>query len=468
MHRHSLLLRLLPALLLGLPLTGCPVGDDDDSSDPGVDGARAWIEISVESTDTANVLAALDRLTVTLQPLSPLVDADGAEYPAGPVDGTDLTFADVIPGDDILELVFSADTDGFTDAFPVLALDPGVNVPLGFHLIAQGYAADGTEVARAPRTPRFDLEDRQVLQAVIPNFALLEEPPTPTCQDGLDNDADGWTDLADPGCGDDPEREEQDGFGTNECNDGIDNADEDGLIDSLDPDCDDASGASEGDARVPTCQDGLDDDGDGWTDSADPDCSDPANDESGYGSSQCNDGNDNDNDGLTDGDDPDCTDAFDVTESTPVDPCADGFDNDNDGWQDAADPDCAATGVESGFGSTQCNNGLDDDGDFLQDGLDPDCDDALDDTEAAPICSNGLDDDGDGWIDDADPDCATGGENGVGSTECNDGVDNDSDGATDSADFQCADAADDAEAAACDDGLDNDGDGWLDLQDPAA
>ncbi|MCB9776942.1 MAG: hypothetical protein H6742_00085 [Alphaproteobacteria bacterium] len=58
------------------------------------------------------------------------------------------------------------------------------------------------------------------------------------CDDGLDNDEDGWTDEADPDCilGGDTEL----GFGGDECNDDVDN-DDDGYVDADDPDCQSAT-----------------------------------------------------------------------------------------------------------------------------------------------------------------------------------------------------------------------------------
>ena len=53
------------------------------------------------------------------------------------------------------------------------------------------------------------------------------------CQDGVDNDQDGWTDAEDPDC---LEATEERGFGTASCNDGLDN-DGDALVDSSDPEC---------------------------------------------------------------------------------------------------------------------------------------------------------------------------------------------------------------------------------------
>ena len=65
-------------------------------------------------------------------------------------------------------------------------------------------------------------------------------PLLPSCDDGIDNNGDGNTDLDDSGCQDtngDGSYDEAIGeFYLPFCNDGIDN-DEDGLIDLDDPDC---------------------------------------------------------------------------------------------------------------------------------------------------------------------------------------------------------------------------------------
>jgi len=61
---------------------------------------------------------------------------------------------------------------------------------------------------------------------------------TTACNDGIDNDGDGWTDGDDPDCATGDER----GLGTTACNDGVDN-DGDDRADSDDPDC--VSGASD-------------------------------------------------------------------------------------------------------------------------------------------------------------------------------------------------------------------------------
>ncbi|HEY8495197.1 MAG TPA: hypothetical protein VIN04_14990, partial [Myxococcota bacterium] len=88
--------------------------------------------------------------------------------------------------------------------------------------------------------------------------AALDEL-TIACANGIDDDGDGLTDLADPGCdgaGDDDER------GAAACDDGLDN-DGDGLVDVAgDPGCATPLGIRED----PPCQDGVDNDGDGGVD----------------------------------------------------------------------------------------------------------------------------------------------------------------------------------------------------------
>jgi hypothetical protein len=88
--------------------------------------------------------------------------------------------------------------------------------------------------------------------------AALEEL-TVACDDGLDDDADGLVDLADPGCADAADDDER---GAGVCDDGLDN-DADGFWDfPEDPGCASAWGGLEN----PRCQDGADNDGDGRTD----------------------------------------------------------------------------------------------------------------------------------------------------------------------------------------------------------
>ncbi|MEO2004488.1 MAG: alpha/beta hydrolase fold domain-containing protein, partial [Candidatus Poribacteria bacterium] len=291
---------------------------------------------------------------------------------------------------------------------------------------------------------------------------------TSACDDGADNDVDGWTDLADPGCSDVTDDDEG-GIGVpnlGECTDGIDN-DTDSFIDGFDSNCDDASDTSE----TPRCDDSIDNDTDGWVDLADPGCSGITDDdELNVSTTECNDGIDNDGDGDIDSLDSECVTALDAESN-----CTDGVDDDADGWADSLDPDCAAplffeTNLTSG---TQCNDGVSNgDNDILVDSADPDCISGLDNNEDLAACNNITDDDADGWVDLADPGCLgsvqTETEGGFSPLlACNDGVDNDADGDTDGDDLQCATATSATESTdLCADGFDNDYDGWTDAADP--
>jgi hypothetical protein len=85
------------------------------------------------------------------------------------------------------------------------------------------------------------------------------------CANGVDDDGDGLDDLADPGCTNGGDLDEQDPDlhdPSVPCNDGVDN-DDDGLVDfSDDPGCVNSQGTIEN----PECDDGIDNDGDARTD----------------------------------------------------------------------------------------------------------------------------------------------------------------------------------------------------------
>jgi hypothetical protein len=153
------------------------------------------------------------------------------------------------------------------------------------------------------------------------------------CGDTIDNDNDGYTDAADPGCdqpgcqpsGVQPKKcqEDTDNQPVDDCADGLDN-DHDGYTDAADPDCQEGGSGDEvnDDSTPDDCADGLDNEGDGYTDAADPDC------QEGGSGDEVND------------------------DSTTPDDCADGLDNDGDGLIDAADPDCQ----DGGSGNEDTDN----------------------------------------------------------------------------------------------------------------
>lgn len=66
------------------------------------------------------------------------------------------------------------------------------------------------------------------------SIVVVSELFVPECADGLDNDGDGLSDLADPGCSDSSDDDESDG--TSACQDGLDN-DGDGFVDMQDVGC---------------------------------------------------------------------------------------------------------------------------------------------------------------------------------------------------------------------------------------
>ena len=101
------------------------------------------------------------------------------------------------------------------------------------------------------------------VQELSIGLRVLGDEERPLCDDGVDNDGDGWLGEDDPDCAD------GEGYETNptsdtECNDGIDN-DGDGAIDAADEQCETGLDDAEG-IVTHECNDGIDNDGDGWTD----------------------------------------------------------------------------------------------------------------------------------------------------------------------------------------------------------
>jgi hypothetical protein len=149
--------------------------------------------------------------------------------------------------------------------------------------------------------------------------------------------------------------------GSFQCDDGVDN-DGDGFVDLADPGCGDADDDSERDAGLP-CDDGVDNDGDGFVDLADPGCTDVGDESEKDAGLVCDDGVDNDGDGLIDAaEDPGCADASDASETdeTGAFPCDDGVDNDADTLADyPADPGCE--NPHSGVENPECQDGQNND-----------------------------------------------------------------------------------------------------------
>ncbi len=269
------------------------------------------------------------------------------------------------------------------------------------------------------------------------------------CADGIDNDGDGLTDAADPGCGATAGLAESAFESGAACTNGIDD-DGDDFIDLDDPGCIDPV------TYTPACADGIDNDGDGLTDLADRGCDHPGDASEHSENAACADGIDNDGDGLTDHPgDPQCTTPDGRTE---VWACADGIDNDGDGLtDDDGDPGCAGEhdltedyrpvacpGNDPADGAPPaCSDGRDNDGDGLIDFPDDKgCTGTRDPSELTPrgSCDDCIDNDGDGLIDyPQDPDCWAPEVDGELHPLCDDGRDNDGDGLTDyPADPGCA------------------------------
>ena len=150
-------------------------------------------------------------------------------------------------------------------------------------------ANSSCSVGACANTGQIICQNGQLVDTCVPLPAGVEQfGEGNTCNDGIDNDCDGLTDIADPGCA--PPSVEQDCFDQQD-NDG------DGLTDCADPDCANAQDGS-CDTGLPgicsagtltcvngieacvqvispvreICGDGLDNDCDGLTDAADPDC----------------------------------------------------------------------------------------------------------------------------------------------------------------------------------------------------
>lgn len=204
------------------------------------------------------------------------------------------------------------------------------------------------------------------------------------CDDGGDNDLDGYADCSDPACTDDPACE---GDGERRCSDFSDD-DGDGLIDCADADCQALAVCAPGAVPIGgACEENLDCAATG----GDPFCF-----SAGLSS--------NWNQGY-------CTEFCDVEAQD----CGDDafcFDNGVAAmcWQSCVDDgdcrpgyECVDTGEGlacfPGAGAEVCNDDLDDDGDGLVDCNDPGCAGNPACTGVELLCGNFTDDDGDGLVD---------------------------------------------------------------------
>ena len=354
----------------------------------GCSGVETRTAIKIALTgDADEIRENADTLWLILDPEEPYSDSSGEAYEAGDY-GSNSRLADVVLDDDDLEFIVELEL-GDSGDLPVIELSQGRNTS-AFQVSARAYLGTAQTADSEVEGPLSWVAGTTPTYNVA--IALLDEPRT-QCNNGRDDDEDGWTDLADPDCADGGTEEL--GFAEAECNDGQDN-DEDVFIDSEDPDCDDALDETEQDP----CADGIDNDEDGWTDLADPDC-DTYGEELDFGDTACNDGIDNDEDGYTDAEDPECGGALDDDEA-PL-PCENGDDDDGDGWIDTDDPDCTDTTDETDATSDyECNDASDNDGDGDIDVDDPSCEAGWDDSEQND-CEDEADNDGEGWVKMEDP-----------------------------------------------------------------
>ena len=188
------------------------------------------------------------------------------------------------------------------------------------------------------------------------------------CNDGIDNDLDGYTDCSDPSCTYHPDVTNC--HETN-CTDSIDN-DGDNLFDCDDFDCSNAVAC--GNFFEQNCTDGIDNDSDSFIDCNDVDCAE----EPACIETHCIDGNDNDGDGYTDCADFDClytesacAQGKEITNTT----CSDGVDQDGNGFIDCRDFSCQKSPLVTVCegNAVSCADGIDNDGNNFIDCLDFAC-----------------------------------------------------------------------------------------------
>jgi hypothetical protein len=182
-----------------------------------------------------------------------------------------------------------------------------------------------------------------ILQAGVWPVLAVDEVTPLACDDSLDNDGDGFIDLADPGCADAGDSSEKDDTGYYPCDDAVDN-DADSYVDYPDdPGCYNPHWFLEN----PACENGIDDDGDGLTDLADPACLTPF---MILENPLCQNGSDDDGDGLIDFDGGQAVHGACSAGSCPPgvsDPDRDGVAN--------PDPECFSPGT---FNEKECGLGI--------------------------------------------------------------------------------------------------------------
>jgi len=160
-----------------------------------------------------------------------------------------------------------------------------------------------------------------------------------------------------------------------------------------------------------------------------------------------------------------CTAAFNSCSGItllPPEICDNRLDDNANGLVDCADPACSGAPLCGGTGPTEsCSNGSDDNGNGLVDCADPDCASVAICEETN--CTDDLDNNGNGFVDCADSGCGSNAACFEGA--CGDYLDNDGDDLADCNDPDCVGTA--ACQEICNDGIDNDGDALVDCFDVA-
>ena len=388
LSRNRLALVALSALMA--VVTGCP------------EGGTSPIEFSPDPIVAPDTRPGFTSRLETVT----LVNNSGSSYQ---VSGITVTSQDPAQA-----AVFSVELAGDDSAVPVLA--PGENLSLLVDFSPQTIADYSATVTAITRLVEFDIggggcssgcgsdapSDSELLVSATIVGRGDADAAFEDCDDGIDNDSDGFIDCDDPDCASDPACEADDEI----CDDGLDN-DGDGLIDCDDPDC----------AFDPECGEIV-----GCEPGGDVLCGLPV--EGGTLAAEnnwnqyCGQGGQG---GFTGGED---IWSFRAEGTGPVEVAAQAFGWNlemtvleatlNDDGTIACDPDnCVATSwSQSEFGEFFSFDAVDGQLYFLVvDGRGPaDRGDYLLQLQCATgfeqVCDDGLDNDGDGLVDCDDPDCA--------------------------------------------------------------
>ena len=189
---------------------------------------KTAIFLNVQTEADVDVHEYADRVWVYIDPQTgPFQDANGVAYEEGLFQtGSTYTtyFGNYKTDDDELEMGLLIDLSTWSGDLPVIEFAPG-NTEGPFVFSASAFQ-DKTEYMRSAQTEPISFSTDVILEQDL-ILGLLAEPIGP-CNNDLDDDADGYTDDADPDC---QSGNDEVGFGDTDCNDGIDN-DGDGFKDS--------------------------------------------------------------------------------------------------------------------------------------------------------------------------------------------------------------------------------------------